>query len=92
MSDNAVITGMFADLKTIKTRSSIQIVIEVPVEYGKRVIDVLGFPQPGAEVPVVIARLQQVSAPMQDTLASTGGETPDAGEKQHPEPSIEHGG
>jgi hypothetical protein len=52
-----VILGTYADLKIIKTRSVVQIVVEVPLERGKEVTDLLGLPQPNAEIPVVVARM-----------------------------------
>src|SRR5690348_9616241 len=52
-----MILGSYADLKIIKTRSVVQIVVEVPLERGKEVTDLLGLPQPNAEIPVVIARM-----------------------------------
>jgi hypothetical protein len=52
-----LILGTYADLKIIKTRSVVQIVVEVPLERGKEVTDLLGLPQPNAEIPVVLARL-----------------------------------
>ena len=55
--DSAVIWGTFSDLKTVKTRSVVQMIIEVPIERGKQVVEVFGFPQPGAEIPVAVARL-----------------------------------
>ena len=55
--DRAVIQGTFADLKTVKTRSVVQLVIEVPIEEGERVIQAFGFPQPGREAHVAVARL-----------------------------------
>jgi hypothetical protein len=55
---HAIIHGTYSDLKTIKTRSVVQVIIEVPIEYGSHVINAFGFPQPGHEVQVAIARLQ----------------------------------
>lgn len=57
MTDEAVITGTFADMKLVKTRSAMQLVIEVPIEHGKKVIEAFGLPVPGAEIPVAVARL-----------------------------------
>ena len=55
--NKAVISGVYADLKTVKTRSVCQVVVEVPIEHGKSIVDAFGFPQPGSEVHVAIARL-----------------------------------
>jgi len=57
MTQNAVIAGTFADLKTVKSRSVVQMVIEVPIERGEQVVQMFGFPQPGAEIAVAVARL-----------------------------------
>lgn len=63
MTANAVVSGVFADLKTVRTRSIVQMVIEIPVERAEEVVQMFGFPQPGAEVPVAVARLVQPVAP-----------------------------
>lgn len=49
--------GTFADFKLIKTRSVVQIVIEMPIEHGPSVIAAFGLPSPGAEIPVAVARM-----------------------------------
>lgn len=49
--------GSYADLKIVKTRSVVQVIIEVPIERGKEVTDLLGLPHPGEEIPVAIARI-----------------------------------
>ena len=53
----AVIAGTFADLKTVKTRGVVQLVVEVPIERAASVVEAFGFPQPGEEIPVAVARL-----------------------------------
>lgn len=57
--------GSYSDLKTVKTRSVVQVVIEVPIERAREVTDLLGWPVPGEEVAVAIARidLAKVSRP-----------------------------
>lgn len=59
MSEQPVaFVGAYADWKLIKTRSVIQIVLEVPVEQADRAYQVLGgMPAPGAETWCAIARL-----------------------------------
>lgn len=57
MTKPAVISGTYADLKTIRSRSTVQIVVEVPIERGAEIVEAFGFPQPGSEVHVVVARL-----------------------------------
>lgn len=63
MANSAVISGTYADLKFVKTRGVIQIVVEVPIEQGRRVVDVFGTPLPGHEVPVALARLLEKTEP-----------------------------
>ena len=65
MSDD-VIAGTYADIKTIKTRGVVQIVVEIPIERGEEVVALLGFPQPSKEVPVAIARLKAEMARVDD--------------------------
>lgn len=62
MTANAVVAGTFADLKTVKSRSVVQMVIEIPIERGASVVEMFGFPQPGEEVPVAVARLMPTAA------------------------------
>lgn len=57
MTEPAAIQGTFADLKSVKTRSVVQMVVEIPIEQAEQVIKAFGFPQPGAEVMVAVARL-----------------------------------
>lgn len=52
------IYGSFADYKTIKTRAALQLIIEVPIEQSKHVLNTLGFPLPGEEIPVVVTLVQ----------------------------------
>jgi hypothetical protein len=65
MTAPAIILGTFADLKTVKTRSVVQIVVEVPIEQGKQVVDAFGFPQPGAEIPVAVTRFRDDKKPQE---------------------------
>jgi hypothetical protein len=61
MSDNdqAVIMGTFSDLKFIKGRKVIQIVIECPIESGSLITKAFGTPDPSQEVWIALARLTQ---------------------------------
>ena len=65
MPDHAAIQGTFADFKLIKSRSVLQIVVEVPIEHGEAVIKAFGVPQPGHEIPVAVARLVEGKAEKQ---------------------------
>ena len=58
---DAIIQGTFADMKTVKTRKTLQIIIECPIEMGEQVVKAFGFPDPSKEVNVVIARIQDKS-------------------------------
>lgn len=57
MTDHAVFEADYTDYKLIKTRSVVQVVLEVPIEQWKLVVDLLGMPLPGSNVPVAVARL-----------------------------------
>lgn len=58
MTDHAIVTGTYSDLKFIKGRSVVQIVVEAPIEAGEHIVAAFGTPQPGNEIPVAIARLE----------------------------------
>ena len=58
MTPPAAISGNFADIKLVKTRSVVQMVIEIPIERAKEVTDAFGWPQPGSEIHVAVARLR----------------------------------
>jgi hypothetical protein len=54
----AVITGTFAHANAIKTRSTFQLIIEIPIEGADAALERLGgWPQPGKEKAVAIALL-----------------------------------
>ena len=57
MTDQAVISGSYADFKIIKSRGVAQIVIEVPIEQAERAIAAFGLPVGGSEIHVAVARL-----------------------------------
>ena len=58
----SAIQGNYSDIKNVKTRSCVQIIIEVPIEHAAQIQAVLGWPQPGSEIPVAIARLHDGAA------------------------------
>lgn len=62
MSD--VLRASYADLKTVKTRSTVQIILEMPIEALTEVVGLLGAPVPGNEVWVAIARLKTAAEPV----------------------------
>lgn len=57
MSENPVIAGLYSDIKTVKTRSVVQIIVEVPIEQMPSVISTFGAPVPGNERWVALAAL-----------------------------------
>jgi hypothetical protein len=53
-----VLKAQYADLKTVKTRSTCQLILELPIEALTDVVALLGAPLPGGEVWVAVARLR----------------------------------
>lgn len=85
MADHpAAIQGSFADYKLVKTRSVLQLVIEVPVENQAEVFAALGYPMPGEETHVAVARLQNLSETV-DELREIVADAVEAGD-WHDEP------
>lgn len=58
MTDLAVIRGTFSDWRPVKSRSVLQLVIELPIEQTQDVLDRLGVPIPGVEKWVAVALLK----------------------------------
>lgn len=56
MSD--LLRATYSDLKTVKTRSVCQLILELPIEALTDVVALLGAPVPGNEVWVAVARLR----------------------------------
>lgn len=65
----AAFSGSYCDLRFIKTRKVCQVVIELPIERGAEFVAAFGAPNPAAECPVAIARL--------DPKATTKASAPD---------------
>ena len=59
MTAPLALSGEYADLKLIKTRSVMQVIIEIPVEQGEQIVRLFGIPQPGKPVHVALARLAE---------------------------------
>jgi hypothetical protein len=57
MSDEAVIEAEYVEWRMVKTRSSLQLIFEVPLERQEQVMRALGVPLPNVSTPVAIARL-----------------------------------
>ena len=53
-----VLKATYADLKTVKTRSTCQLILELPIEALTDVVALLGAPVSGNEVWVAVARLR----------------------------------
>lgn len=53
-----VLKCTYSDLKTVKTRSTCQLILELPIEALTDVVALLGAPVPGNEVWVAVARLR----------------------------------
>ena len=64
MTNERVAQGVYADFKIIKTRSTAQVVIEIPIESASDFIAKFGIPQPAREKWVAVALLNdQPEAP-----------------------------
>ena len=65
----AAFQGSYADMKFVKSRSVVQIVIELPIERAAAFVAAFGAPEPSKECPVAIARIDT-------STASSGAEKP----------------
>lgn len=65
----AAIAGSFANYRLIRSRSVLVVEIEVPVERQAEVFAALGYPLPGVEIPVAVARLSPSLSQSQATGA-----------------------
>ncbi|MDJ0512777.1 MAG: hypothetical protein QNJ62_04970 [Methyloceanibacter sp.] len=63
---DSVIQASYHEFKMVKTRSALQLILEVPIERAEHVFQVLGFPQPGQEQPVAIALLKAGTKPQNE--------------------------
>jgi hypothetical protein len=55
--DPAIIEADYTEWRMVKTRSSLQLIFEVPLERQEQVMRALGVPLPNVSTPVAIARL-----------------------------------
>lgn len=60
--DVAAIQGTFSDYRLVKGRGVLQIVVEIPVEAQAQAFAALGYPEPGKDIHVAVARLQPIVA------------------------------
>jgi len=75
-----LLQATYADLKTVKTRSVCQVVLEMPIEALTDVVRLLGAPVPGNEVWVAVARLNlaaKAEEPAQIEHANGNGGAPE---------------
>lgn len=71
MTSNRVMSGTYSDFKIVKSRSVIQVIVEIPIEQGDAFIDMFGIPKPGEEVWVAVAELNRAAVgPAEPTEAS----------------------
>ena len=57
MTDAAIIDAEYVEWKMVKTRKTLQLIFEVPLEAQERVMQALGIPMPDRSTPVAICRL-----------------------------------
>lgn len=77
MTDAAAFRACYADWKLIKTRSVVQIVLEIPVEQSGLAYEVLGgMPQPGKEIWCGVARLAETKESAQKPRPQDTDENP----------------
>lgn len=62
MSAPAAFSGSYADLRMVKSRKVVQVVVEIPIEAGAAFVAAFGMPNPEAEIPVALARLDAKKA------------------------------
>jgi hypothetical protein len=75
------IKAAFADWRPVKSRGVLQLVLEVPVEQTKLVLDTLGAPIPGTEKWVGVALLNPPGAGTEATHGSVASPAPPPPEK-----------
>lgn len=73
MTKPAAFTGTFSDIRSVKTRGVVQLIIELPIEKAAEVIAAWGYPQPASEIPVAVARLSTAAASAPPSVAGTSG-------------------
>lgn len=66
MNKPAVIQGDFVDTRRVKSRSVLQVVLEVPIEMEPTVMATLGWPSPGNSLPCAVARLAVQPKPREE--------------------------
>ena len=92
------IRAQYSDFKLIKTRSVLQIVMELPIERAEAALALLGIPQPGTQTWCAIARLNDSAAAPRDDIgfertdaSQDSGVSPDAGSGAAGRPALTPG-
>lgn len=80
-----LLQATYHDLKTVKTRGQVQIVLEMPIEALTDVVRLLGAPVPGNEVWVAVARLN-LAAKAEEAPAQIEHANDDAEDEPHKPP------
>ena len=57
MTAPAAMQADFVDLKFVKGRKVMQVILELPIEAGAKFVETFGTPNPASGVPVAIARI-----------------------------------
>jgi len=72
MADEAL-RGTYSDFKLVKTRSVVQVIIEMPITDAKKIVEFMGMPNPAEEQWVALALLKK---PGTDEKSITPANTP----------------
>lgn len=57
MEQAAIFKGTYSDMRPVRSRKVVQIVVEIPIEQGAAFVAAFGMPNPGAEHWVAVAKL-----------------------------------
>lgn len=77
LTTRAVIQGNYSDLKFVRTRKVVQVVIEIPIEHAADFVQKFGAPDPSAETWVAVARLDPDQAQQTAEPAAAPPATPE---------------
>ncbi|MBS7545094.1 hypothetical protein [Ancylobacter oerskovii] len=67
MSSPAAFQGTYSDMRPVKSRKVLQIVVEIPIEQGAAFVAAFGMPNPGTESWVALAKLVSPEAKPKDS-------------------------
>jgi hypothetical protein len=57
MSAPAIFEATYSDMKIVRSRKVMQVIVEMPIENGQKFVSAFGMPSPGEETWVALARL-----------------------------------